>query len=99
MRKVAAEEGIVADAHDRRHGVNSRLVQFAKVYLYHPSSAMFTCPLAMTDGAARLLELLDTHQDIRARLISRESSEMFTSGQWMTERVSEQLAVPTRADT
>ena len=32
-----------------------RLHQIAKLYLYAPSSGMFSCPLAMTDGAAAIL--------------------------------------------
>ena len=35
----------------------SRLYQFIKIYLFAPASAVFDCPLSMTDGAARLLEL------------------------------------------
>jgi len=55
---VAAEEGIVAHGYERKHGAASRLLQFAKIYLYTPSSGLYNCPLAMTDGAARLCELL-----------------------------------------
>ncbi len=36
----------------------SRIYQFAKLHLYGPYSSVATCPLAMTDGAARLSELL-----------------------------------------
>ena len=35
----------------------SRLHQMAKNYLYSPSSGLYSCPLAMTDGAARLIEV------------------------------------------
>ena len=37
------------------HGRFSRVHQFALVYLFHPSTDVYTCPLAMTDGAARTL--------------------------------------------
>lgn len=57
LEAVAAEEGLVAIAYERKYGEYSRLYQFAKLYLYTPSSAIYTCPLAMTDGAARLIEL------------------------------------------
>jgi putative acyl-CoA dehydrogenase len=53
LAEAAAEEGVVATGYERSFGSFSRLVQFAKLYLYHPSSAFFSCPLAMTDGAAR----------------------------------------------
>jgi len=89
LHAIAAREGVVATAYERRFGAASRLVQMAKLYLYHPSSAIASCPLAMTDGAARVLEL---HGDaaqrdrILSRLVARAPSHFWTSGQWMTER-------------
>ena len=49
----------MAAAYERVHGAWSRLDQMARLYLFHPSSAVYSCPLAMTDGAARFLELLE----------------------------------------
>ncbi|HEY5022352.1 MAG TPA: acyl-CoA dehydrogenase family protein, partial [Gemmatimonadaceae bacterium] len=71
-----------------RHGPRSRIHQFAKLYLFAPSSALYSCPLAMTDGAARFLEVHGdkSMQPVLAHLISRDPSEFWTSGQWMTER-------------
>lgn len=89
LAAVAAEEAIVATGYERRFGAYSRLVQFAKLYLYHPSSAFFSCPLAMTDGAARALELYgdnELKQGPFKHLTSRDPKEFWTSGQWMTER-------------
>jgi len=88
LDRVSAEEGIVATAYERRHGALSRVHQMALLYLFHPSSATYSCPLAMTDGAARFLEL---HGDARtrdafARLTTRDPDRFWTSGQWMTER-------------
>lgn len=88
LDRIAAETGMVATAYERAHGALSRVHQMAKLYLFHPSSATYSCPLAMTDGAARLLE---RHGDDRsrhalARLASRDPSVFWTSGQWMTER-------------
>lgn len=89
LEKAAAEEGIVATAYDRQHGAFSRIYQMALLYLYSPSSAIFSCPLAMTDGAARALELY-APQELKARalphLLSRDPSTFWTAGQWMTER-------------
>ncbi|HLT21946.1 MAG TPA: acyl-CoA dehydrogenase family protein, partial [Bacteriovoracaceae bacterium] len=89
LHEIAAEEGIVAAGYERTQGEFSRLYQFAKLYLYHPSSAIYSCPLAMTDGAARLLELYGT-EDMKERaykfLTSRDPQTFWTSGQWMTER-------------
>lgn len=89
LHAIAAREGVVATAYERRFGAASRLVQMAKLYLYHPSSAIASCPLAMTDGAARVLELYgDAAQRDRilSRLVARAPSHFWTSGQWMTER-------------
>ncbi|MBX3414435.1 MAG: acyl-CoA dehydrogenase family protein [Pirellulales bacterium] len=89
LERISAEEGLVAIGYERRHGAASRLHQFAKLYLFSPSSAVYTCPLAMTDGAARLIEV---HGDAElksgpySRLTSRDPEKFWTSGQWMTER-------------
>ena len=86
---LAAERGLVAAAYEPRFGAHARTHQFAMVQVIGPSLDIYTCPLAMTDGAARtLLEsgnaaLAATYG---ARLTSRDPSTMWTSGQWMTER-------------
>lgn len=88
LDRIAATEGIVATAYERAHGAYSRIHQFVRLFLYAPSSALYSCPLAMTDGAARFLEV---HGDeptwpIFGRLTSRDPDQFWTSGQWMTER-------------
>jgi alkylation response protein AidB-like acyl-CoA dehydrogenase len=88
---VAAQQraGLVAVAYDGRHGAHARVVQHALLHLYGPSSAVATCPLAMTDAAVRVLldhaphELRDR---VVPRLTSRDPAVAWTSGQWMTER-------------
>jgi acyl-CoA dehydrogenase len=89
IAEVAHTRGVVATAYERAHGEHSRVHQFALAYLYNPSSALFSCPLAMTDGAARtLLAHGDRTLIDRAvpRLTSRDPDQAWTSGQWMTER-------------
>ena len=88
LHRIAAEEGIVATAYERMHE-EARVHQFALLYLYHPSSAIYSCPLAMTDGAARVLEVEaeeELRREIFPHLVSRDPDEMWTAGQWMTER-------------
>ncbi len=86
---LAAEEGVVAAAYEPAHGVYARVHQFAVVHLFNPSTDVYTCPLAMTDGAARTLI---AHKNIPLiehavpRLTSRDPAKAWTSGQWMTER-------------
>ncbi|GAA5795111.1 hypothetical protein HPULCUR_000463 [Helicostylum pulchrum] len=89
LNDVAAEEGLIAIAYERKYGQYSRIYQFAKQYLYMPSSAMYSCPLSMTDGAARVIEILGTEEmknTYYTRLTSRDPRKFWTSGQWMTER-------------
>lgn len=88
-RRIACERGLVATAYERKHGALSRVHQFALVYLFDGSTDVYTCPLAMTDGAARTLVAHQAHElAARAlpRLTSRDPATAWTSGQWMTER-------------
>ena len=89
LHHIAAREGIVATAYERKHAEFSRVHQFVLLYLFHPSSAMVSCPLAMTDGAAQVLECFTENQiasDAFMKLTAREPKNFWTSGQWMTER-------------
>jgi acyl-CoA dehydrogenase len=87
--RVAAESGLVAIPYEREQGPWSRLHQFALLYLFAPSSSVYTCPLAMSDGAAKTL-LHHKAEKLVARavhrLTSRDPHQAWTSGQWMTER-------------
>ncbi|HET7824066.1 MAG TPA: acyl-CoA dehydrogenase family protein, partial [Anaeromyxobacter sp.] len=88
--RLSAQHGLVAAAYERRHGPHARVHQHAMVYLLEPSMDVYACPLAMTDGAARtLLELGNAALAERAvpRLTSRDPARVWTSGQWMTERI------------
>jgi len=87
--RLTAEHGLVAAGYESNHGEHARTHQFALNYLIQPSLDIYSCPLAMTDGAARTL--LDSgNQELIARAIphltSRDPATMWTSGQWMTER-------------
>lgn len=85
---IAAEHGVVATAYERKHGSLSRVHQCALAYLFTPSTDIYSCPLAMTDGAARTL-ITSGNQELIDRavphLITRRASEFWTAGQWMTE--------------
>jgi acyl-CoA dehydrogenase len=86
--RIAAEHGVVATAYERAHGALSRLHQFALAYLFTPSTDIYACPLAMTDGAARVLTDSGNRALIERavpRLTSRDPAAFWTSGQWMTE--------------
>ncbi len=86
--RLAAEHGLVAAAYERRHGAHSRVHQFALAYLFTASTDVYSCPLAMTDGAACAL-LASGNKALIDRalphLVSRDPQRFWTSGQWMTE--------------
>ncbi|HEY9448127.1 MAG TPA: acyl-CoA dehydrogenase family protein, partial [Gemmatimonadaceae bacterium] len=89
LDRISAEEGLVAIGYERAHGALSRIDQFARLYLFSPSSATYSCPLAMSDGAARCLELYGRSERLHIayeHLVTRDPSRFWTSGQWMTER-------------
>lgn len=86
--RIAAQSGLVATGYERRHGAHSRVHQFALVHLFTPSTDLYSCPLAMTDGAACALLAHGNRPLIERalpRLASRDPRSFWTSGQWMTE--------------
>jgi alkylation response protein AidB-like acyl-CoA dehydrogenase len=86
---LSARRGLVAVAYEQKSGELSRVHQFALNYVVQPSLDVYSCPLAMTDGAARTLLALENAELIaRAlpHLTSRDPATFWTSGQWMTER-------------
>ncbi|GJJ71021.1 hypothetical protein EMPS_03371 [Entomortierella parvispora] len=89
QKEIAAREGVVAIAYERKYGQYSRIYQMAKLMLWSAGAGLYSCPIAMTDGCARVIELIGT-QDMKdqvySRLTSRDPKRFFTSGQWMTER-------------
>ena len=94
LSAAAHERGLVAAGYEDRFGEHARVHQFALAHLFAPSSGLVSCPLAMTDGAARTL-LVHAGTDELARqaaeravprLTSRDTARAWTSGQWMTER-------------
>lgn len=87
--KITAEHGLVATAYERKDGALSRVHQFALNHVVQPSLDIYSCPLAMTDGAAKTLTVSGNQALIdRAvpHLTSRDPDQAWTSGQWMTER-------------
>jgi acyl-CoA dehydrogenase len=86
--RIAVEHGVVAVAYEQKHGSLSRVHQCALAYLFTPSTDIYSCPLAMTDGAARTLLTSGNQALIDCavpHLITRDPSQFWTAGQWMTE--------------
>lgn len=89
LEKTAAQHGLIATGYERKQKEFSRLFQMSLLHIYHPSSAFYSCPLAMTDGATRAIELYgDANMKAHAykKLTSRDPQNFWTSGQWMTEK-------------
>lgn len=85
----ASRYGVVATAHEQRHGRYSRIDQFARAYLLLPGTDMLGFLLATTDGAARTLISHGSEpltKDVLPHLLSRTPEAFWTSGQWRTEK-------------
>ncbi len=93
LRQAAARHGLISLPYEAAAratwGSGARLVQLALIHLYGPSSATFSCPVAMSDGAATVLLADGVDPALRdqlvPRLLSRDPDVAWTSGQWMTE--------------
>ncbi|KAI6841184.1 hypothetical protein KC340_g8958 [Hortaea werneckii] len=96
LQRLGIAAGVVAIPYEEAN-CSARLRQFMKIHLWTGSAAMVMCPSSMTDGAASLLRShlsgtkLNEQQrsvftEAYRRLTSRDPSEAWTSGQWMTER-------------
>eukprot|EP00116_Pleurobrachia_bachei_P003206 sb/3463468/ len=98
LHGIASEEGIVAIGHEDK--ALREVWQSVKLILFGGVSGMVSCPLAMTDGAATTLTSLLHNSSLSSEdqwrgtltttlthLTSRDPSQFWTSGQWMTERM------------
>ncbi|XP_039188392.1 acyl-CoA dehydrogenase family member 11-like isoform X2 [Crotalus tigris] len=89
LKDISAEESLVAEGYKRRYSCWSRVHQVAKLYLFVVSSASYSAPLAMTDGAAKVIESLGIPKPLEeayAHLTSCDPKTFWISGQWMTGR-------------
>lgn len=86
QKSISAEEGLVAIPYENSQREFSRLYQALKLYIYAPSSGLYSCPLAMTDGAAKCinsqgLATNSTYNNAYNRLTTRDAKKFWTSGQ------------------
>jgi acyl-CoA dehydrogenase len=88
LGRLGIEAGVTALPYEEGpFGERARLVGAGLLALWGPSSALYSCPVAMADGAARTLLVSGTSDDLPVveRLTTRDWSRAWTSGQWMTE--------------
>jgi len=48
QKEIAAREGVVAIAYERKYGQYSRIYQMAKLMLWSAGAGLYSCPIAMT---------------------------------------------------
>uniref|UniRef100_UPI00066FF318 acyl-CoA dehydrogenase family protein n=1 Tax=Frateuria defendens TaxID=2219559 RepID=UPI00066FF318 len=83
---VTTRHAVLAAGHEAHE--HARVEEFARVYLYHLASEFYTCPLAMTDGAATALKTAGNvalTERALPHFLSRDPAAFWLSGQWMTE--------------
>jgi len=80
------EEGLVALPYEAAYGADTRIVQAGLIHLFDPVSAVASCPLTMSDGAAWLLRKHDPALAARYLPLLTARHGGWTSGQWMTEK-------------
>jgi alkylation response protein AidB-like acyl-CoA dehydrogenase len=85
LRKFALQNRLVAMGYDKKLRQGRRLAQAAFQIMFSAYSSNYSCPLAMTDGA---IKLLSEHapKSMREEIIHELLSKA-TCGQWMTERI------------
>jgi alkylation response protein AidB-like acyl-CoA dehydrogenase len=89
LHAAQARAGLAGLPYQDRHGAHDRVVQHALLHLYAPSAAVYACPVAMTDAAARVLSdhaPAELRERVVPLLVSRDPGRAWASGQWMTER-------------
>src|SRR5579871_2519336 len=90
LKKFAALNRFVAMGYDKKLRKMGRCAQAAAQILFSAYSSTYSCPLAMTDGA---IKLLGEHAPKSIRdhivnvLLGKEEGISATCGQWMTERI------------
>jgi acyl-CoA dehydrogenase len=88
LGRVGVEGGVTSLPYEATaYGDKARIVWAGLLALWGPSSALYSCPVAMTDGAARTLLQYGGDEDVEVatRLTSRDPDFAWSSGQWMTE--------------
>jgi len=85
LRKFAHQNRLIAMGYDKKLRQGRRLAQAAFQIMFSAYSSNYSCPLAMTDGAIKLL-LEHAPKSIKDEII-QELLNKATCGQWMTERI------------
>lgn len=88
LGRMGVEHGVASLPYENEpFGDSARVVWAAVLMMWGPSSALYSCPIAMTDAAARTLIQHGGPDDLGVveKLTTRDPDRAWTSGQWMTE--------------
>ncbi|MCA9506885.1 MAG: acyl-CoA dehydrogenase family protein [Myxococcales bacterium] len=88
IKKFAQQNRLVGIGYDKRFRHGRRIVQSAMQLMFSAYSSNLSCPLAMTDGAIKVLNEYapkSLKEQVLQELLGKEESAAFC-GQWMTER-------------
>ena len=93
MEELSYGRGIVAVKYDAdflaRHRAQRHLVGFGAAYYFAQTELGLFCPICMTDGVARVLELFGSGPIVKetlARLTTRDVSSLWQGAMFLTER-------------
>ena len=88
LGRIGVSAGVTALPYEQNpFGDKTRVVWAGVIAQWGVSSGLYSCPVAMTDAAARTLLVHggDSERPIVERLTTRDTDRAWTSGQWMTE--------------
>lgn len=101
IRRFAAINRLVAIGYDKKLHKERRSLQAVMQLMFSAYSATYSCPLAMTDGAIKVLNEYapkSLRDEVVTELLGKDQ-EALTCGQWMTEKSggSDLRAIETQA--
>ena len=88
LGRLGVRAGVTALPYENTpYGERARIVWAGITAMWGTSSGLYSCPVAMTDAAARTLLTHGGVEDLEVveRLTTRDPERAWTSGQWMTE--------------
>src|ERR1700688_2378680 len=102
LRKFAWDNRLVALGYDKKLKECRRSVQTTVQIMFSAYSASVSCPIAMTDGAVKVLlehGPKSIKDQVVPRMLGKEGQAVAACGQWMTERIggSDLGVIETRA--
>lgn len=89
LKKFASLNRLVGMGYDKKLRRASRVSQAAAQLMFSAYSSTYSCPLAMTDGAVKLLQehAPKSIRDKITQILLGKTDRIATCGQWMTERI------------